>query len=122
MHARAANAYRKVDLESAPKHVVLERLFVRFQADLELARTSIARRDIQGKANALDHAMRIVAELKASLDAAAAPELVANLKALYDFVTDKLTETNLTLKTPPLDQAAKVMAQLADAFQQVHNK
>lgn len=120
MHARAANAYRRVDLESAPKHVVLERLFARFLSDLDVARAALAKKDIQGKANALDHAMSIVAELRASLDAAAAPELVANLIALYDFVTDRLTQTNLTLETKPLDEAAGVMTQLADAFQKAH--
>jgi len=120
MHARAANAYRKADLESAPKHVVLERLFARFGADIDAARAALGRKDIHGKAQALDHAMRIVAELQASLDAAAAPELVANLMALYDYVTDRLTQSNLTLATRPLDEAAAVMAQLGEAFRQVH--
>ena len=68
MLARAANAYRRVDLESAPKTQILERLFDRFLADLATAREGIAVRDVKKKAAALDHAMQIVAELKASLD------------------------------------------------------
>jgi flagellar protein FliS len=122
MLARAANAYRRVDLESAPKTQIVERLFDRFLADLGVAREGIAVRDVKKKAAALDHAMQIVAELKASLDVGAAPELCANLIALYDFVTERLMDANLTLTTPPLDQATRVMSELGAAFRTAHAK
>src|ERR1043165_2652132 len=108
MHARAANAYRRVDLESAPKTQIVERLFDRCVLDIANAREAIAARDIPRKAAALDHAMQIVVELKASLDVAAAPELCANLAALYDFVTQRLIEANASLVLPPLDQATRI--------------
>ncbi len=120
MHARAANAYRKGDLESAPKHLVLERLFDRFDRDLVQAREAIAAKDIQRKANLLDHAMRIVAELTAALDHAVAPELCANLAALYEFVTVRLGEANTTLAVQPLDEAARLMTEIGAAFKQAH--
>jgi flagellar secretion chaperone FliS len=120
MHARAANAYRRVDLESAPKTQIVERLFDRCVRDIATARAAIEARDIHGKAAALDHALRIVAELKASLDVAAAPELCANLAALYDFVSDRLIDANTTLALPPLDQATRVMTELAEAFRGAH--
>jgi flagellar protein FliS len=122
MFARAANAYRRVDLESAPKTQIVERLFDRFLADLVAAREALTVKDVKKKATALDHAMQIVAELKASLDLAAAPELCANLSALYDFVTDRLIDANLTLTTPPLDQATRVMSELGTAFRGAHAK
>lgn len=122
MLARAANAYRRVDLESAPKTQIVERLFDRFLADLLAAREGIAARDVKKKAAALDHAMQIVAELKASLDLAAAPELCANLIALYDFVTERLMDANLTLTLPPLDQATRVMSELGAAFRGAHQR
>lgn len=120
MHARAANAYRRGDLESAPKHLVLERLFDRFDRDLVQAREAIVAKDIQRKANLIDHAMRIVAELSAALDHAVAPELCANLAALYDYVTVKLGEANTKVAVAPLDDAAKVMADVASAFKEAH--
>jgi len=120
MYARAANAYRRVDLESAPKTQILERLFARFLVDLLDAREAIVAKDVKAKAIALDHAMRIVIELKASLDPNAAPELCSNLAALYDFVMAKLGEANTTLAVPPLDQATRVMTELGDAFRGAH--
>jgi flagellar protein FliS len=120
MLARAANVYRRVDLESAPKTQIVERLFDRCVRDIAAARTAIEARDIHKKAAAIDHALQIVVELKAALDVAAAPELCANLGALYDFVSERLIEANTRLVLPPLDQATRVMTELGDAFRKAH--
>jgi flagellar protein FliS len=120
MNTRAANAYKRGDLESAPKHVVLERLFDRFARDLVQAREAIVAKDIQKKANLLDHALRIVGELSAALDHTAAPELCANLAALYQYVIDRLGEANTKLTVAPLDDAAKLRTEIGDAFKAVH--
>jgi flagellar protein FliS len=122
MSARAANIYRTVDLESAPKTVLLERLFARCLRDIDDARRAIAVRDIHAKAAALDHAGQIVTELLAALDHAAAPQLAGNLGGLYRFVMARLSEANLSLTTPPLDHAERVMRELGDAFAQAHAK
>lgn len=116
MYARAALAYRDVDLESAPKPELVPRLFGRFLDDLTRGRTAIAARDIAAKATALDHAVRIVIELRAALDHGAAPELCANLDALYQFVLDQIYAASATLTVAPLDHAAAVMTELRDAF------
>jgi flagellar protein FliS len=120
MHARAANAYRRVDLESAPKTQIVERLFDRCVRDIAAARAAIEARDIQQKAAALDHALQIVVELKASLNPAAAPELSVNLAALYDFVSDRLIDANINLDPKPLEQATRIMTELGDAFKKAH--
>ena len=122
MLARAANAYRRVDLESAPKTQILERLFDRCLADIAAARTAIEARDVKTKAQMLDHALQIVVELKASLDPSAAPLLCENLSALYDFVTERLVSASVTLTVPPLDQATRVMRELGEAFRAAHAK
>jgi flagellar protein FliS len=120
MSSRAASLYKRVDLESAPKTVVLARLFERFDRDTREARRAIVARDIHAKAAAIDHAVAIVIELRAGLDHAAAPELCANLDALYDFVIRLVSEASSSLATAPLDHAARIMAELAAAFQQAH--
>jgi flagellar protein FliS len=122
MLARAANAYRRVDLESAPKTQILERLFDRCLADIAAARTAIEARDVKTKAQMLDHALQIVVELKASLDPGAARVLCENLSALYDFVTERLVSASVTLTVAPLDQATRVMRELGEAFRAAHAK
>jgi flagellar secretion chaperone FliS len=118
----AAKAYKRVDLESAPKTQIVERLFDRFARDVEEARTALNAKDIQNKARALSHANQIVLQLKLALDHKAAPAMCANLERLYNFVAMKLTESNIKLTTKPLDQAAKVMAGLGSAFKQAHRQ
>jgi flagellar secretion chaperone FliS len=118
--SRAAALYKTVDLESAPKHRIVERLFERFARDVEQARAALATKDIKGKAVAIDHALRIVSELEASLDHAAAPELCANLAGLYGFVSRRLVDANTTLAVAGLDDAARIMRNLDEAFRQAH--
>lgn len=120
MLARAANAYRRADLESAPKTQIVERLFDRFLADLNTARAAIADKDVKKKAAALDHALEIVIELKASLNFAAAPDLCSNLAALYDYVTECMVSSSLTFTAAPLDPATRVMSELGEAFRGAH--
>ena len=120
MYARAAKAYATVDLESMPKTKIVERLFERFGRDVAAAKTAIGSRDIHGKAAAIDHATQIAVQLRMALDHAAAPELCANLDALYHYVITKLAEGNLSLAAAPLEEAARVMAELGDAFQRAH--
>lgn len=116
MYARAALAYRDVDLESADKADVVTRLFARFLQDVARGRAAIGGRDIAGKATALDHAIRIVVELRAALDHGAAPELCANLDALYQYVLDQIYAASSSMTVAPLDVASAVMDQLRDAF------
>jgi flagellar protein FliS len=116
MYARAALAYRDVDLESADKPDLVGRLFGRFLDDLARGRAAIEARDIKAKAAALDHAIRIVVELRAALDHRAAPELCANLDALYQFALDQIYVASSSLTVAPLAHAGAVMTQLRDAF------
>jgi len=114
--SRAAAMYQRVDLESAPKHRIVERLFERFARDVEEARTAIAAKNVAVKAVSIDHALRIVSELEAALDHAAAPELCENLAALYAFVTRRLVEANTKLDVKALADAARIMRDLDVAF------
>lgn len=118
MSQRAAKLYRTVDLESAPKSQILERLLDRLHTDLSVARQAITDGKIEAKAAALGHAQQIIVELQAALDHAQAPEMCANLARLYDFVNERINTANVKLKTAPIDDAAPVVAAIADAFRQ----
>lgn len=118
MNQRAANAYKKVDLESAPKDQILERLLDRCVADLGVARQAITDGRIEVKANALRHAQEILIELQAALDHAQAPEICANLARLYTFANERINVANVTLKTSALDDAAQVITAIGGAFRE----
>ncbi len=119
---RATNAYKAVDLNSAPKQEILCRLFDRFQADLDLAQRAIAAKNIFDKGKYIDHALRIVLELEAALDHEKAPEMCANLANLYAFVTERLYAASMKLDTKPLLEATKVMTEIGAAFREAAGK
>jgi len=116
MQSRGAAIYRKVHLESAPPQRLLDELFRRLLADIDEARGLIVRRDVKGKARAIDHALRIVSELQAALDHRCAPELTANLAALYDYVAATLASSSAHLDPTPLEGVAKLIGDLREAF------
>jgi flagellar secretion chaperone FliS len=116
----AAKAYRRVDLESAPKTQILERLYDRFARDIADARVAITARNIEAKAKAISHANQIVVQLKMALNHNVAPELCRNLESLYNFVLGRLGQANVKLTTKPLDEALVVMSGLGATFKQAH--
>ena len=122
MYAHAANAYRRVDLESAPKTQILDQLFSRLLSDLESGKAAIADRDIKRKHAVLDHAMQIVTELRAALDVGAAPELCGHLAALYDFVMNRVVVAGAKLDGRFLDEAIQVVGPLRKAFAEAATK
>ena len=115
---RASNAYKAVDLNSAPKQDILRRLYERFLQDIEQGRVAIMTRDIVAKGKVLDHALRIVNELEASLDHASAPELCGNLERLYRYVTEQIHVASTKLDPKPLVEVTKLMSELAASFRE----
>ncbi len=118
MYARAARAYKQVDLESAPKPQILDRLYTRLLRDLDEGSAAIAARDVKARAAAFDHALRIVTELKAALDHDIAPELCGNLSALYSYVEDQVGAAAVQMSQEPVELAVAVIVNLQSAFRE----
>ncbi|MFO0729298.1 MAG: flagellar export chaperone FliS [Myxococcota bacterium] len=118
MQARAAIAYKKVFLESAPPTRILDELYGRLLLDLETAKDGILRRDLRAKGEAISHAQSILDELSLALDHRAAPELSANLVRLYEFCALRMSAANMQLDIVPLEEAHKILSQLRESFRE----
>ena len=116
MSNAAIRAYRRVDLESAPKTEVLDRLFVRLEADLRDGQSAIASGDVRARATALDHATRILTELIAALDASRAPDLCGNLQALYQYCLGQISRASFHRSAAHLEQPLAIVATLRASF------
>lgn len=116
MYASALKAYRKNDLQSAPKTDILDRLFDRLAADLRAGQGAITAGDVVARARALDHASRILTEFIAALDTRAAPELCGNLEALYRYCLHCITRASVERKAPLLDQPIQIVSTLRASF------
>ena len=108
LYRRAAAAYQKVHMEPSPARI-LDGLLDRLLRDLEDARVAIEGRDIKGKSQHVDHALRIIGELVAALDFRQAPELCHQLSNLYGFVEECLLEASLRLDPRRIGEAKRVV-------------
>lgn len=122
MNSRAARAYKRVSIESASPARILDEIYARLQRDMADACRAIEQGDAAKKGMALGHALRIVAELSATLDHDKAPAVCANLASLYEFVEIRLASANVSMRTEPIREAARVVDLLRQTFQEAQSK
>lgn len=67
-------------------------------------------RELVGKAHA------VVSELLLALDHAAAPELCANLAAVYDFALSRLSDANREGQAKPIEDVLRALTPLREAW------
>jgi flagellar protein FliS len=117
MSSRAANAYRRVYVESASPARVLDELLRGLHDDLVDARARIAAGDPAGKGKRLGRALAILGELRGALDAQVAPELCANLARLYDWMIDEINVASVKMDAQRLVAVATIVGDLRESFQ-----
>ena len=116
-----AQIYKRVGVETgvsgASPHQLVAMLFDGFIDALTQARGAMQAGRIDAKGRAIGRAARIVDEgLKASLDLAAGGALAADLADVYAYVTLRLTQANLRNDTAALDECARLMQPLREAW------
>ncbi|MBS0344483.1 MAG: flagellar export chaperone FliS [Proteobacteria bacterium] len=127
-HRTGAGAYARIGIESqaasASPHQLIVMLFDGAKTAIGMARHHMASGDVQAKGNAITKAINIVDNgLRASLDARAAgpagESLVANLAALYVYITQRLLHANLRNDAAALDEAEGLLESIASAWREI---
>ena len=120
------NQYKKTDVDmgvqGATPHQLVMMLYEGALKNLALARGAIERKDYEQKNNALNKTMDIVTALRAGLDREYSPDLVGNLEALYDYINRRLFVVNAKNELPTLDECAKLLRELKEAWEQIPNQ
>ncbi|WP_372824490.1 flagellar export chaperone FliS [Polaromonas sp.] len=123
-----ASAYATVGRESgamsASPHQLITMLFDGAKTAISMARHHMANNDISAKGQAISKAINIVDNgLKASLDTEvggmAGAELVANLSALYDYVSQRLLYANLRNDPALLAEADRLLDSISSAWRDI---
>lgn len=123
-----ANSYAKVGLQSAAMsaspHQLITMLFDGAKTAIVMARHHMANKEIAAKGNAISKAINIIDNgLKVSLDAEAGgkagAELVANLSALYDYISQRLMYANLRNDPSLLDEADRLLDSIGSAWRAI---
>ena len=88
-------------------------------ASLKLARDSYLAGRFEAKGKALQRCMDIIYELNASLDLGKGGECAANLRSLYAYVTQALTEADLKRDIETMNRVITMLEELESAWKAV---
>jgi flagellar protein FliS len=108
--------YAKAAVTVQKKEDILLLLLETASMDLKKARMGIEEKNPKLKGESISRAMGILNELDCALDHDAAKEMSDNLSRLYHFAMDRLTVANLKNDVTALDEAARVLEHLHEAF------
>jgi flagellar secretion chaperone FliS len=117
----SAHAYQSVAVESrtadADPHQLVSMLFDGFFESVSKARGALRQGDIPAKGQAIGRAVRIIDEgLRGALDLKQGGPLARDLHDLYEYVTLRLTEANLSNNEALLDECVALVQPLCEAW------
>lgn len=117
----AVSAYSRVgveaDISTASPHKLIAMLYEGALISIASAKVHMQRKEVAKKGEAISRAIAIIDEgLKTSLDEKAGGELTQNLKALYEYMCQRLLQANLKNETEPLDEVVRLLMDLKGAW------
>ena len=120
------SAYQRIGIEtgveSANPHKLISMLFEGAQEALAKAKIHIEHNEIAKKGEMLSKAIMIIDHgLKASLDMNAGGDLSQHLKALYDYMTNRLLIANLKNDIELIDEISGLLNELHSAWMAIEN-
>ena len=117
------NQYRTVDAYGAASAGDRLQLIARMMQGaldrIATARGHMQRGEQAPKGEALGRAVRLIDGLRSCLDHERGGEVAANLAALYEYMTRRLTEANLRNDQRPLDEVADLLDEIRSGWEQM---
>ena len=119
-----ANAYARIGVETgvsaADPHKLILMLFDGAIMAATAAGVAMDNKQIPVKGEQISKTIEIIINgLKISLDLNAGGELAERLAALYDYMSERLLYANLHNSQPALDEVAKLLGTLRDAWAEI---
>lgn len=112
----AYQKYKQTSIQSASREKLLLMLYEGAIKFLKLGITAAEQKKIADRGMNIGRCYDIILELNNTLDHKVAPEIAKNLEQLYMFITDKLTQGNISGDPQPLREALKVLETLYDGW------
>jgi flagellar protein FliS len=119
MYEAAARSYRQTNVLSADPLKLVNMCYEGAIGSLKLARDAYIRRDYETKGKALVKTLDIIHELNASLDMEQGGEIAKNLRALYLYMTQALTEADLKKDLKVFDVVIGMLEELKSAWHEI---
>lgn len=123
-HLRAASAYKAVGAQSsvdgADAHQLIVLVFDGLLQAVNAARGALTRGEVAVKGEQIQRAVRLLEEgLKGGLDMARGGELARQLRALYDYCIERLTQANLRNDGEALAEVVRLVTPVAEGWKEM---
>src|SRR2546430_2290470 len=116
MSPNVAARYQAVQIRTEDPGEALVALYDGLFRFLNVARYGLRNGQRARAGEAISRAHAIVSEFYLALDHSQAPDLCANLAALYTFCLERLTNANVKSNAEAIDEVARVLGPIRDAF------
>jgi flagellar protein FliS len=129
MNSTSRNALRQYSavgvgsaVEDASPHRLIQMLMEGALARIAAAAGQIERGETAEKGRSIGLAISIIGGLQGSLDAKAGGEIAANLDRLYDYMTHRLVEANLSNDRQALEEVQRLLSGIKAAWDEVPDR
>jgi flagellar protein FliS len=113
----AAQRYSQVRMTTSTPGELLLALYDGLFRFLNGAKICIERKEMPRARELLSKSYAIISELYIALDHSHAPELCANLEALYGFCMDRVQQASRKALLEPIEEVIRVLTPLREAWQ-----
>jgi flagellar protein FliS len=119
MYVNGANAYHSTGVMTAdPKRLVIM-CYEGAIDSLKLAKKMFIAKDFESKAKAITKAQGIISELMQALDFEKGGEIAKNLDAIYNYISRRIIEADITRDLSGLDEAIRILEELKSAWEEI---
>jgi flagellar protein FliS len=119
MYKNALKSYQQTNVITAnPARLVLM-CFDGAVSSLKLARDSYVAKEYETKGKSLQKTLDIIHELNASLDMKKGGDIAVNLRAIYTYLTQALTEADLKKDIETFDKGIRILQELESAWKEI---
>lgn len=112
----AYQKYKNTSIQSASREKLLLMMYEGAIKFTKLAIQAAEKKDIADRGMNIGRAYDIIMELNNTLDHKVGGEISKNLEQLYMYMTDRLTQANLSGKPEPLRDVLKLLETLYDGW------
>ncbi|MCX5855198.1 MAG: flagellar export chaperone FliS [Deltaproteobacteria bacterium] len=119
MYQKVVNIYQQSNITTANPAKLVIMCYEGAVSSLKLARDAYAAKDYGTKGKALQKAIDFINELNASLDMPKGGHIAVNLRALYMYMTQALTEADLKKDLKTFDDVIRMLEELESAWKAI---
>lgn len=119
------NAYQKYQNQSVQTASREKLLLMMYEGAIKFTKKAIVAtqtKDIAGRGYNIGRAYDIIMELNNTLDHKVGGEVSKNLEQLYMFITDRLTQANISGDVKPLEECLKIIETLYQGWMEAIEK